>query len=316
MENKELIREKFDLVIVGGGPAGLTAAIYASRANLSVLVIEKENEGALVSAHKIDNYPGFDEGISGKDLYIKMKDHATKFGTKFVFASFLDMDTSNEEFKIIKTDKKNFEAQVVIIATGVSKSSSKKFPGEEEYLGRGVSYCATCDGAFFKNHVVALFGNGDEVAEEALFLTRFAKEVLIFTKDNQIECETMLLKVLTSNEKVKIYTEKELLEIKGSSYVEKVAIKDTKSGVIEEYDTSAAFMYLGTKNNMEMFAMFADVDERGNIITDENMKTLVEGIYAAGDIRQKAVRQIGTAVSDGTIAAIEAIKYINKNKKK
>lgn len=303
----------YDLVIIGGGPAGLTSAIYAGRSNLSVLVIEKENTGSLYMAHLIENYPGFPVGISGKGLQIEMKKQALKFKTEFLNAAFLGIDIYSNP-KIIKTDKINVKGKAVIIATGTGKFGSKKIPGEKEFLGKGVSYCATCDGAFTRNMTVSLFGQGDEIAEEALFLTKYSKEILIFTKDEKLQCREDLFNVLSENEKVKIITNAELQELKGSEYLDFAVVKVGEE--IKEYPVQYAFMYLGTKNLSELYGEAADLDEEGYIITDENMATRTEGIFAAGDVRSRKIRQVTTAVSDGTTAGMEVIKYILMNNKK
>lgn len=303
----------YDLVIVGGGPAGLTSAIYAGRSNLSVLVIEKENVGSLHMAHLVENYPGFPVGISGKGLQLEMKKQALKFKTEFLNATFLGIDIYSNP-KIVKTDKINVKGKVVIIATGTGKFGGKKIAGEKEFLGRGVSYCATCDGAFTRNMTVSLFGQGDEVAEEALFLTKYSKEILIFTKDEKLQCREDLFNVLSGNEKVKIITNAELQELKGSEYLDFAVVKIGEE--IKEYPVQYAFMYLGTKNLSELYGEVADLDEEGYIITDENMATRTEGIFAAGDVRSRKIRQVTTAVSDGTIAGMEVIKYILMNNKK
>lgn len=303
----------YDLVIIGGGPAGLTSAVYVGRSNLSVLVIEKENTGSLYMAHQVDNYPGFPEGITGKDLQNLMKKQAEKFGAEFMNAVFLGLDIYSEP-KVVKTDKINVRAKAVIIAGGTGKFGGKKIKGEKEFLGKGVSYCATCDGAFTRNMTVSLFGNGEEIAEEALFLTKYSKEILIFTKEDELMCRPELLENLKENEKVKIIANAEIQELKGSEYLDYAVVKVNDE--IKEYPVQYAFMYLGTKNSMELYGEFAQLDEEGYIVTDEFMKTRTEGVFAAGDVRSKKVRQVTTAVNDGTIAGMEVIKYLLlKNKK-
>lgn len=303
----------YDLVIIGGGPAGLTSAVYVGRSNLSVLVIEKENTGSLYMAHQVDNYPGFPEGITGKDLQNLMKKQAEKFGAEFMNAVFLGLDIYSEP-KVVKTDKINVRAKAVIIAGGTGKFGGKKIKGEKEFLGKGVSYCATCDGAFTRNMTVSLFGNGEEIAEEALFLTKYSKEILIFTKENDLMCRPELLENLKGNEKVKIIANAEIQELKGSEYLDYAVVKVNDE--IKEYPVQYAFMYLGTKNSMELYGEFAQLDEDGYIVTDEFMKTRTDGVFAAGDVRSKKVRQVTTAVNDGTIAGMEVIKYLLlKNKK-
>ncbi|MHA4988823.1 NAD(P)/FAD-dependent oxidoreductase [Cetobacterium somerae] len=305
MENKI-----YDVVIIGAGPAGLTAALYAGRSNLSVLVIEKPNTGSLLMAHKIENYPGILGSPTGKDIYTLMKEQTLKYNVEFVSATFLAFDLFGEH-KIVKTDIENFLGKTVIIASGWAKNGSKKLPGEEKYLGKGVSYCATCDGAFTRNMTVSLFGKGKEIAEEALFLTKYSKEIHMFITDNcDDSCDKALMETLKANEKVKMYYSSELVEIKGDEFVEEVIVKI--NGTHETYPTQFAFLYLGTKSLKELYGEVASLDEQGYIITNEAMHTSIEGIYAAGDVRSKHIRQVTTATSDGTIAALEAIKHVLK----
>lgn len=303
----------YDLVIIGAGPAGLAAAIYAGRANLKVLVLEKENTGSLIMAHKIDNYPGFPHGLTGKDLYQEMKNQAINFKVEFRTATFLGLDVFSNP-KVVKTDAENLHAHGVIVATGWSKNSNSKIPGEHEFLGKGVSYCATCDGAFTRGMTVSLFGKGEEVAEEALFLTRYSKQIQIFVTDKNLQCNHDILETLTSNENVKIFTNATLKEIQGSEYVEKVLVDI--DGETQEFKSDYAFLYLGTKSPSELYGEFAKLDNQGYIITNELMKTNIDGVFAAGDIRSKTIRQVTTATSDGTIAGMEAIKYVLLKKKR
>ena len=302
----------YDVIIVGGGPAGLTAGLYTSRAKLNTLIIQKKETGSLVMAHKIDNYPGFPMGISGKDLYKLMKEQTERFGANFVDATVLDFDVYSEENKLVKTDKGNFRGKTVIIATGTGNSDNKKIKGEKELLGNGVSYCATCDGAFTKFMEVSLFGQGEEVAEEALFLTKFAKKIRIFVNASELKCNQEVFDALTNSDKVEIIYNAELVEIKGNEYVESVDVK--VDGELKNYSTAFAFLYLGTKSKAEMYGTIADLDNHGFIVTKENLKINVEGMYAAGDIRSGVVRQVTVAVAEGTIAAMEVIKEILKKK--
>lgn len=302
----------YDMIIIGGGPAGLTAAIYGGRANLDVLVIEKKDSGSLISAHKIDNYPGFPEGITGRELYQLKKEHALKYHVDIVEGTFLELDIFSEP-RVVKTDVKNYRGRSVIIASGWPKNSLDKINGEEEFIGRGVSYCATCDGAFTKNLRVGLFGQGDEVAEEALFLTRYSKEILIFTKGGDLKCSEDLLNTLLTHDNVRIIPNSQIMEISGNDYVEEVTMLE--GGKEKKYPLDYTFLYLGTRSTEELFSGFAKFDPKGYIITGEDMKTEIDGVYAAGDVRSKIVRQVTTAVSDGTIAALEAAKYIMKQKK-
>ena len=308
MENKV-----YDVIILGAGPAGLTAALYAGRANMSVLVLEKPNTGSLLMAHKIDNYPGINGSPTGRDVYNVMKEQTAKFDVEYLDATFIGFDLFGE-YKVVKTDKNNFQGQTVIIATGWSKNGESKLPGEKEYVGKGISYCATCDGAFTRNMAVSLAGKGDEILEEALFLTKYSKEINIFLTDDLSKYPAELVEPLKENEKVKFYTSAKLLEIKGEEFVEEVIVE--LNGKAETFKSQFAFLYLGTKSSSELFGEVAPLDEKGYIITNELMHTSFEGVYAAGDIRSKPVRQVTTATSDGTVAAMEATKYILRKRHK
>ena len=302
----------YDLIVIGGGPAGTTAALYAGRSNLNVLVIEKPEVGALISAHKIDNYPGFPNGITGKELYETIQKQAQKFGAEFVEDTFLELDIYSHP-RVVKASKGNYEGTGIIIATGWPKNNSKKIIGEKEFTGNGVSYCATCDGFFTKGRITSVFGNGHEAVEEALFLTKHAKQINVFCDKDDLEVEAELKEQLLSNENVKLFTNAKLLEVLGNQYVEKVKVDI--AGEIKEMESDFAFLYLGTKSNSELYQGFAKLNDEGYIITDENMACEVEGVWAAGDIRERTVRQVTTAVADGTLAGIEAIKYVMKKKR-
>ena len=302
----------YDLIVIGGGPAGATAALYAGRSNLNVLVIEKPEVGALISAHKIDNYPGFPNGITGKELYETIQKQAQKFGAEFVEDTFLELDIYSHP-RVVKASKGNYEGIGIIIATGWPKNNSKKIIGEKEFTGNGVSYCATCDGFFTKGRITSVFGNGHEAVEEALFLTKHAKQINVFCDKDDLEVEAELKEQLLSNENVKLFTNAKLVEVLGNQYVEKVKVDI--AGEIKEMESDFAFLYLGTKSNNELYQGFAKLNDEGYIITDENMACEVEGVWAAGDIRERTVRQVTTAVADGTLAGIEAIKYVMKKKR-
>ena len=302
----------YDLIVIGGGPAGATAALYAGRSNLNVLVIEKPEVGDLISAHKIDNYPGFPNGITGKELYETIQKQAQKFGAEFIEDTFLELDIYSHP-RVVKASKGNYEGIGIIIATGWPKNNSKKIIGEKEFTGNGVSYCATCDGFFTKGRITSVFGNGHEAVEEALFLTKHAKEINVFCDKDDLEVEAELKEQLLSNENVKLFTNAKLVEVLGNQYVEKVKVDI--AGEIKEMESDFAFLYLGTKSNNELYQGFAKLNDEGYIITDENMACEVEGVWAAGDIRERTVRQVTTAVSDGTLAGIEAIKYVMKKKR-
>lgn len=301
----------YDVIVVGGGPAGLTAALYTGRARLSTLVIEKENQGSLYMAHKIDNYPGFPEGLTGTELNHLMKEQAKKFGAEFVDGTLLGFDPY-EEIKIVKTDAGNFKCKNIIVATGTGKNFGKKLKGEKELLGKGVSYCATCDGAFTKFMTVSLVGQGEELAEEALFLTKFSKHIRVMVTESEFNCSKESYEALKSSDKVEIITDVKLLEIKGNEYVEELVVLE--KGEEKIYKSDFVFLYLGTKNNTELYGEFAKLDKEGYIITGPDLKMNVEGMYAAGDIRSGVIRQVTVATADGTVAAMEVAKNILKKK--
>lgn len=299
----------YDVIIIGGGPAGLTAGLYTGRSRLSTLVIEKEGKGSLYMAHQVDNYPGFPEGITGAELNRRMREQTKRFGVEFVEGTLLGFDPY-EAIKVVKTDAGNFKGKNIIVATGTGKSFVKKIKGEQEFLGKGVSYCATCDGAFTKFMTVSLIGQGEELAEEALFLTKFSKHIRVMVTEDEFKCSKESYEALTSSEKVEIITGVKLLEIKGKDYVEELVVEE--KGKEKVYKSDFAFLYLGTKNNTEMYGEFAKLDKEGYIVTGADMKLNVEGMYAAGDIRSGVIKQVTVATAEGTIAALEVIKRVLK----
>lgn len=299
----------YDVIIIGGGPAGLTAGLYTGRSRLSTLIIEREGKGSLYMAHQVDNYPGFPEGITGVELNRRMREQTKRFGVEFVEGTLLGFDPY-EAIKVVKTDAGNFKGKNIIVATGTGKSFVKKIKGEQEFLGKGVSYCATCDGAFTKFMTVSLIGQGEELAEEALFLTKFSKHIRVMVTEDEFKCSKESYEALTSSEKVEIITGVKLLEIKGKDYVEELVVEE--KGKEKVYKSDFAFLYLGTKNNTEMYGEFAKLDKEGYIVTGADMKMNVEGMYAAGDIRSGVIKQVTVATAEGTIAALEVIKRVLK----
>ena len=302
----------YDVVIVGAGPAGLSAGIYAGRGNLSTLILEKVGIGSMIMTHQIDNYPGFPTGTTGQEIYDSMKKQAIEFGCEIKPATVLGFDPY-DEIKIVKTDAGNFKTRYIIIATGLGKIGAKKVKGETKFLGAGVSYCATCDGAFTKERTVSLVGKGEEIIEEALFLTRYAKDVNIFLTSDDLECNDELKEAILSKENVKITKNVKLLEITGEDFVTEIHIEI--NGEKKVAPTDFVFLYLGTKNNVELYGEFVSLSPTGYIITDEKMKTRTDKMYAIGDIREKEVRQVATATNDGVIAATFILKEILKAKK-
>lgn len=309
-----IIEEKgfFDIIIVGGGPAGLAAAIYALRARLKTLLIEKMVFGGQVStAFQIENYPGFPEGIPGIDLAQKMSDQAKKLGLETFWGNALKVK-ANKGHREVEVDVKTLTAKAIIIATGADPEKLG-VPGEEEFRGRGVSYCATCDGAFYQNKNVLVVGGGNSAIEEALFLTRYAGKVSIAHRRDELRADKILTERAKSHLKIYFFWHSIVEEIKGEKMVSEVILKDLLSGKRLRVPTDGVFIYVGSKPNSKLARDVVKLDEKGFILTDENMKTSVPGIFAAGDVRAKPLRQVVTAVSDGAVAAESARVFIEKS---
>lgn len=303
----------YDVIVVGAGPAGLTAGLYLGRGKVNTLILEKPNTGALLAAHSIENYPGILDGPTGKDIYERMKKQAICYGVEIREATALAFDPY-EEIKIVKTDQGNFACRYIVIASGMIKA--KKVEGEAKYVGSGVSYCATCDGAFTRNKSVSLVGKGEELAEEALFLTRFANEVNVYVTEETLEAPDTVKEALLTNEKVKIEYSVTMKAVKGDGEYMNSFVLANKDGEIVEHNTDFLFLYLGTKSNTELFGEFADMNSKGFIQTNEKMQVRTPNMYAIGDIREKEIRQITTATNDGTIAASIIIRDILTKKVK
>ena len=292
----------YDVIILGGGPAGLSASIYAKRFGLSTLLIEKVGIGGQASlTDLIENYPGFPEGISGAELVNKMEEQAKKFGVEFLIDEVLDINFE-DEIKKVNTNTANFESKGVIIATG---ANPKKLdvPGEKEFTGKGVSYCAVCDAFFYKNKDVLVVGGGDSAISEALYLTTFANNVYVVHRRDKLRAAYYLQDRALKNQKIKFILNSVLKEIKGDRRVNKVSIQNIKEDKLYELDVSGVFIYVGLIPNSELFKNKLEFDENGFIITDDDMRTNKKFVYAAGDVRKKSLRQIVTACADGAIAA-------------
>ncbi|WP_318619055.1 thioredoxin-disulfide reductase [Priestia megaterium] len=302
-------QETYDVIIVGAGPAGMTAAVYTSRANLSTLLIERGIPGGqMANTQDVENYPGFDH-VLGPDLSNKMFEHAKKFGAVYEYGDIKEIVDEGRLKKVVTT-KKEFYAKSVIIATG---ADHKKLgvPGENELGGLGVSYCAVCDGAFFKGRELVVLGGGDSAVEEAVYLTRFASKVTIIHRRDQLRAQKILQERAFSNEKIEFIWNKEVTSInEGNGTVNTVTLKDTKTGEQSQFPANGVFIYVGTLPLNGAFKNLDITNEEGYVITDETMATKIPGIYAAGDIRDKTLRQIVTATGDGSIAAQSVQHYI------
>jgi thioredoxin reductase (NADPH) len=303
----------YDLVIIGGGPAGLTAGLYAARARLNVILLEKVVPGGqVVTTDWIENYPGFPEGIGGPDLVQKMTAQVQKFDLKIETNAVVSMDLSEPIKKITLSDRE-ITTHAIIIASG---ASPKKLgvPGEDTFYGKGVSACATCDGPFFKDSVVAAVGGGDTAVQESLFLTKFAKKVYLIHRRDQLRAEAILQERALANEKIEFLWDSVLTGIKGLTDVEKISVQNLKTGDTKEIAVEGCFIWVGILPNAEFLPEVVELDQYGFIIVDGNMQTSVAGVYAAGDVRSTPLRQIATAVGDAAIAAFSAEHYLQNVK--
>lgn len=301
----------FDTVIIGAGPAGMTAALYAARSNLKVALIERGIPGGQMNnTSDIENYPGY-ANISGPDLAEKMFEPLENLGVEHLFGQVERIEDHGATKKIV-TDDGEFEAKTVVIATG-SNHRSLNVLGEEELNSRGVSYCAVCDGAFFRDEDLLVVGGGDSAVEEAVFLTQFAKTVTIAHRRDQLRAQKVLQDRAFANDKIHFAWNTVVEEIKGEQKVTSVLLKDVKTGEVREQAFGGVFIYVGLDPVSDFATELGILDENGWVVTDDHMRTTVPGIFAVGDVRQKDLRQVTTAVGDGAIAGQEVYKYITEN---
>jgi len=296
-----------DVIIIGGGPAGLTAAIYCSRAMLKTVVIEEQSVGGqMVFTTDIENYPGFPDGVMVPELGGLMEKQAKRFGTEIVYETIKFVDKNNKK---IVTDRNEYSCKALIIATGASpmKLGLEK---EAELTGKGVSYCATCDGAFFRDQIVAVVGGGNTAIEEAIFLTNFASNVYIIHRRDKFRAEKYLQEKALKNEKIKPLWNKVVTKLHGDDSLSAITIKDVLTGKEETVNLSGLFIFVGYKPRTEVFKDVVDIDEVGYIVANEFRQTNVNWIFAAGDCVKKPYKQIATAVGDGCTAAMSAIAYL------
>lgn len=299
----------YDVIIVGSGPAGLSAAIYAVRAQLSVLVLEKEymSGGQMLNTYEVDNYPGL-PGIGGFELGMKFREHAEKLGVKFINIEVRHIGEEEEgRIKVLYTNKEEFRARSLVLAMG-ARHRSLGVPGEKELAGMGVSYCATCDGAFFKGRTVAVVGGGDAAVEDALFLSRGCAKIYLIHRRDELRAARLLQENLKKCENIEFLWDSEVTAIRGDDQVECAVIRNTKDGTERILDLDGVFIAVGTKPNTEIVTNLLQLDKNGYICAGEDGITEKPGIFAAGDIRTKHLRQIVTAVSDGAnvISSVEA----------
>ncbi len=304
----------YDIIIIGAGPAGLSAGLYAGRARMSTLIIEKDKDGGqIVQTAEIENYPGGLEEESGPTLIDRMSRQAEHFGAEKVLDTVVDMDLKGD-IKTIKCNKETYQAKSVIIAAGASPMHIG-CPGEAEFTGKGVSYCATCDAAFFEDFEVFVVGGGDSAVEEALYLTKFARKVTIIHRRDELRAAKSIQEKAFAEPKVEFMWDSVVKELKGDGLVETMVIENTKTGEISEYTadeedgTFGVFVFIGFKPQSAVFEGHVEMED-GYIPTDDNMRTNIPGVFAAGDIRTKSLRQVVTAAADGAIAATQAEKFV------
>ncbi len=300
---------EFDTVILGGGPAGLSAGIYASRGAVSTAIIDTSMLGGQPSNYlELENYPGFPL-VGGFDLMEKFEEHADKFGVqKFPMQEIESVDLKSTP-KVIKTKEAEFRAKTVIIACG-AQPMKLGVPGEAEFVGRGVSYCAVCDGAFYKNKVVAVVGGGNAAVEEAMYLTKFADKVYVIHRRNELRADKIVQERAFKNEKIEFIWDSVVKEINGADLVNTAVLENVKTHEILNLQVDGVFPYIGMTPNIESISGQVEQDANGFIITDETMKTSIDGVYAAGDVRKTPLRQVITAASDGAVSAVYAVKYL------
>jgi len=301
--------KKYDVIIIGGGPAGLSAGIYAARARLNSLLIERGAVGGqIINAEWVENYPGFNESISGIDLTEAMHKQATKFGLETLTAGVTGIDIKGRQ-KVVRTSQGDFTAKAIIIAGG-SERQKLGVPGEAEFIGKGVSYCATCDGPFFRDRAVAVVGGGNAAITEALELTRFASRITVIHRRDELRAAKILQEKAFAEKKIEFLWDSVLEEIAGDTFVDRVTISNVKTKKKSVLDVSGVFMAVGFIPNTGYLKDIVKLDDIGTIITNEKMETGVPGIFAAGDIRSNSIRQVIAAAGDGAVAAIGAEKYI------
>ncbi len=302
-------KREYDVVIIGGGPAGLTAGIYTSRARLSSLLIEKMAAGGLiVNAGLVENYPGFPQGIKGLELAESMNQQAAKFGLETLLAEVTGLELKGKQ-KIVKTSEGDINAKAVIIASG-SDRAKLGVPGEEEFTGRGVAYCAICDAAFYRDLPVAVVGGGNAAINEALELSKFASRVTVIHRRQELRATRILQEQAFAEPKIEFLWNTVVEAIEGEGVVKRLRLRNVLNGEKSVLDISGIFVAVGFKPNTDYLKGVLSLDANGAIITNEKMETEVPGIFAAGDIRSSAIRQVIAAAGDGAVAAIYAGRFI------
>ena len=301
--------EIYEVIIIGGGPGGLTAGLYTSRARLRTLLIESALFGGqMTTTELIENYPGFPQGVTGDELSRLMEDQAKKFGMETAAQEVINVSLEGD-VKVIQTYESTYRCEALIVCTG-TEYRKLGVPGEKEFAGKGVSYCATCDGAFFRDSQIVVVGGGDSALTEALFLTKFAKELIIIHRRDALRGTRIYQERALASPKIKFFWNSIVQEIKGDSLVRSIIVKNVKTGEIKELETEGVFLFVGLVPRTQFLKGVVQMDEGGYILTNEHCETSAKGIFAVGDCRKKLLRQIATAVGDGATAAFAAEKFL------
>ena len=302
--------DPYQLIIIGGGPAGLSAGLYATRARLSTLLLERAIPGGqIINAELVENYPGFPQGISGAELGSLMEQQATKYGLEIIMAEVEGVEVGEEE-KIVHTSEGQYRAKALIIAGG-SEHGKLGVPGEEELRGRGVSYCATCDGAFFKDQVIAVVGGGNVAINDALFLTRFASKVIVIHRRDQLRATKILSEGALARPEIEFLWDTVVESIGGDDRVRELGLRNVKTGTESKLEVSGIFVAVGLRPNTGYLEGVVALSPEGFILVNDQMETGVPGVFAAGDIRAGSARQVSSAVGDGATSAISAERYLS-----
>ncbi len=310
LKKEVLVSEFHDAIIIGAGPAGLTAGIYLMRAGIEALLLEKTLSGGMpVNTERVENYPGFPEGISGRELMERFAAHAKAFGLPVKeFSEVSGVDHDGRTFTV-RTTEGEYKSSGIIIAAG-TEPVKMGIPGEDELLGRGISYCATCDGMFFRNLDVAVISGGDSAIEEGLSLAHIVRKVYVVHRRDALRAQKILQDRAFGNEKMEFLWNKRPVEIGGTGQVEYITLEDTKTREHSRVDVSGVFIYVGYSAKTAFLGNLVERDASGFIVTDEHLASKTKGLYAAGDVRKKTLRQISTAVGDGALAAVNLEKYL------
>ena len=306
-------KTSYDVIIIGAGPAGYTAGIYCSRARHDTLLISGLLPGGqLMNTTDVENYPGFDEGIMGPDLMLTMRKQAERMNTTIIDDVVVNVDFRETPFKVL-TGSEEYEAKAVIVCTGATPRKIG-IEGEQTFSGKGVSYCATCDGAFFRNQDIAVIGGGDSCMEEATFLTKFASKVHIIHRRDTFKASKIMQERALSNEKIVVHWNSVVEDIKGEQKVQQIILKDTKTGKNETLEMGGVFVAIGHEPNTELFKNQLEMDENGYIVQKNNTETSVKGVFTAGDVHDHRYRQAVTAAGFGCMSAIDVDKYLSEQK--